>query len=160
MPASPPVGAPPKSRAAYRDVPLPEFALTALAEQERLYAREMAVETAQGDTETVRLLFTSVTGLPLKANRFSPAWLAARKAAGLNGVNFHRLRHTYASLLIDQNVSPKKIQARLGHASITETMDTYGHLYPDDDTSVREVIESAFDDAMLTRDASQQRLTR
>ena len=39
-------------------------------------------------------------------------------------------------------------------------MDTYGHLYPDDDTSVREVIESAFDDAMLTHDASQQRLTR
>ena len=152
--------APPKSRAAYRVVPLPDFALTALSEQVRLYARDVAVETVQGGTETVRLLFTSVTGLPLKANRFSPAWIAARKVADLDEVNFHRLRHTYASLLIDQNVSPKKIQARLGHASITETMDTYGHLYPDDDTSVREVIESAFDDAMLTRDASGQPLTR
>jgi integrase len=151
---------PPKSRASYRDVPLPEFALTALAEQVRLYAREVDVETAEGGRDTLRLLFTSVTGLPLKANRLSPAWLAARKAAGLDGVNFHRLRHTYASLLIDQNVSPKKLQARLGHASITETMDTYGHLYPDDDTSVREVIESAFDDAMLTCSAPQQRLTR
>jgi integrase len=49
-----------------------------------------------------------------------------------------------------------QIQARLGHASITETMDTYGHLCPDEDTSVREVIESAFDDAMLTRDAAGQ----
>jgi len=68
--------------------------------------------------------------------------------------------HSYASLLIAQNVSPKRIHARLGHASITETMDTYGHLYPDDDTSDREVIESAFDDATLTRDASSQRLTR
>lgn len=56
--------------------------------------------------------------------------------------------------------SPKKIQARLGHASITETMDTYGHLYPDDDTSVREVIESAFDDAMLPRQAAGQPFTR
>jgi integrase len=134
--------------------------VTALSEQVRLYARDVAVETPQGGTETVRLPFTSVTGLPLKANRFSPAWIAAREAAGLDEVNFHWLRHTYASLLIDQNVSPKKIQARLGHASITETMDTYGHLYPDDGTSVGEVIESAFDDAMLTRDASEQRLTR
>ena len=72
----------------------------------------------------------------------------------------HTGMRSYASLLIAQNVSPKKIQARLGHASITETMDTYGHLNPDDDTSVREVIESAFDDAMFTRDASGQRLTR
>jgi len=38
-------------------------------------------------------------------------------------------------------------------------MDTYGHLYPDNHTSVCEVIESAFDDAMLPRDASDQRLT-
>ena len=138
--------APPKSRAAYRDVPLPEFALTALAEQVRLYAREVEVETSQGGTETVRLLFTSVTGLPLKANRFSPAWLKAR---GLGGVNFHRLRHTYASLLIDQNVSPKKIQARLGHASITETMDTYGHLFPDAEALGRGVIDS-----VLSRNAA------
>ena len=87
-------------------------------------------------------------------------WLAARKAAGLGDVNFHRTRHTYASLLIAQNVSPKKIQARLGYASNTETMDTYGHPYPDDDTSVREVIESAFDDAMLPRQAAAQPLTR
>jgi hypothetical protein len=29
------------------------------------------------------------------------------------------------------NLSPRVIQARLGHATITETMDTYGHLYPD-----------------------------
>ena len=84
---------PPKSRASYRDVPLPEFALTALSEQVRLYAREVTVETADGGSETVRLLFTSVTGLPLKANRLSPDWLKAREAAGLDGVNFHRLRH-------------------------------------------------------------------
>lgn len=38
-------------------------------------------------------------------------------------------------------------------------MDTYGHLYPDNHTSVREVIESTFDDAMLPRDVSDQRLT-
>jgi integrase len=152
--------APPKSAAAYRTVPLPGFAVTELAEHVRDYARTVEAGTSDGGTETARLLFTSVTGLPLTASRFSPAWLAAVKSAGLPGVNFHRLRHTYASLLIAQNVSPKKIQDRLGHASITETMDTYGHLYPDDDVSVRGVIESAFDDAMLTQSIPGRPLAR
>ena len=40
-------------------------------------------------------------------------------------MTFHRLRHTYASLLIDADVHPKALQVRLGHASSAETMDTY-----------------------------------
>jgi integrase len=39
----------------------------------------------------------------------------------------HDLRHFYASTLIAANLHPKVIQARLGHASITETMDAYGN---------------------------------
>jgi integrase len=44
---------------------------------------------------------------------------------------FHDLRHTCASLLIDNNVHPKAISEWLGHSSIAITMDRYGHLYPD-----------------------------
>ena len=43
------------------------------------------------------------------------------------GTRFHDLRHSYASTLIAANLNPKVIQARLGHATITETMDTYGN---------------------------------
>ena len=43
------------------------------------------------------------------------------------GTRFHDLRHFYASTLIADNLNPKVIQARLGHATITETMDTYGN---------------------------------
>ena len=43
------------------------------------------------------------------------------------GTRFHDLRHFYASTLIAANLNPKVIQARLGHATITETMDTYGN---------------------------------
>ena len=42
----------------------------------------------------------------------------------------HDLRHTFASQLIEQGAHPKYIQEQLGHASITMTMDTYGHLFP------------------------------
>jgi integrase len=46
----------------------------------------------------------------------------------LAGTRFHDLRHFYASALIAANLNPKIIQARLGHATLAETMDTYGHL--------------------------------
>ena len=41
------------------------------------------------------------------------------------GTRFRDLRHFYASVLIAANLNPKVIQARLGHATIAETMDTY-----------------------------------
>jgi integrase len=53
------------------------------------------------------------------------------KQAGLRRIRFHDLRHTFATLLIDQGESPKYIQSQRGHASIQVTMDRYGHLLPD-----------------------------
>jgi hypothetical protein len=52
-------------------------------------------------------------------------------------VTFHRLWHTYASLLIEAGLHPKVLQVCVGHASAAETMDTYGHLYPDADVHPR-----------------------
>ena len=42
----------------------------------------------------------------------------------------HCLRHFYASWCIDRKLPPKVIQERMGHATISETFDTYGHLFP------------------------------
>lgn len=42
----------------------------------------------------------------------------------------HKLRHFYASWLIDQGFGPKRVQELMGHASIQMTFDTYGHLFP------------------------------
>jgi integrase len=53
------------------------------------------------------------------------------------------LRHFYASALIATNLNPKVIQARLGHATVGETMDTYGHLFQDaEDLGSRAVDEA------------------
>lgn len=41
--------------------------------------------------------------------------------------NFHSLRHTHATMLIESGVSPKAVQARLGHENIATTMQTYVH---------------------------------
>ena len=55
----------------------------------------------------------------------------------------HGLRHAAASLFIEQGWNPKKIQTLLGHASITMTMDVYGHLFEnaEEDVSMFEKLE-------------------
>jgi integrase len=45
----------------------------------------------------------------------------------------HGLRHVYASLQIEQGVTPKRLQKLIGHATLKMTLDTYGHLWPDED---------------------------
>jgi integrase len=50
--------------------------------------------------------------------------------AGIRRVRFHDLRHTYASLLIQQGESLAYVRDQLGHSSIQLTVDTYGHLIP------------------------------
>lgn len=50
--------------------------------------------------------------------------------AGLPHVRVHDLRHSHASLLIEQGVQPLAIAERLGHDSVKTTLETYSHLYP------------------------------
>ena len=52
----------------------------------------------------------------------------AVKKAGLKHIRFHDLRHTYASLLIEQGENIKYIQTQLGHSSPTITLNVYAHL--------------------------------
>jgi len=48
--------------------------------------------------------------------------------AGVSNIGFHGFRHTHASLLMNNDVNPKEIQRRLGHADYAITMNTYSHL--------------------------------
>ncbi len=77
----------------------------------------------------------------------APTWSArvatAARAANLpHGTGLHLLRHYYASLLIRYGESVKTVQARLGHATAAETLDTYSHLWPDSDDRTREAVDS------------------
>lgn len=50
------------------------------------------------------------------------------KQAGLRGVRFHDLRHTFASLILLRGAKPNVISEALGHSSVAFTMDTYSHI--------------------------------
>ena len=77
------------------------------------------------------MVFTNGTGAPVDPdNMIKRNFQPALEAAGLRRIRFHDLRHTFASLLIDQGENIKFIQSQLGHASIQTTIDRYGHLMP------------------------------
>ena len=78
-------------------------------------------------------VFCSKRGTPLDITNADKAFKRALKHAELP-LHFtpHYLRHTFASLLLQQGESPASVQRQLGHARIQLTVDTYGRWLPMD----------------------------
>ena len=74
-----------------------------------------------------------------------------KRAAISPAPTFHHLRHTAAALAIAEGAHPKAIQARLGHASITTTLNLYGHLFPSLDVELAERLDEVRADALAAR---------
>jgi integrase len=91
-------------------------------------------------------VFTTRTGLPLHNGDFyARVWRKLMKALAAEGVapfRFHDLRHTHVAWLIAGGASLPHIQARLGHESITTTIDTYGHRMPAGDELISDIIDT------------------
>ena len=122
---------PPKSKAGFRTVPVPEVVGSALAEHLARYGPGPA-----------GLAFVNTLGKPLRRSTAGAMWHRAADLAGLpKWATFHDLRHFYASLLIARGCSIKAVQKRLGHQSAMETLDTYGHLWPDSDDETRDAVD-------------------
>lgn len=120
-----------KTDASYRSVPLPQVVCDALE----------AHLAARGPCSGDDLVFVNELGRPVMWQRFSEALHDACASAGLARITSHDLRHYYASLLIRHGESVKVVQERLGHASASETLDTYSHLWPDSDDRTREAVD-------------------
>lgn len=76
------------------------------------------------------LVFCKEDGSFLRPEEFTKRFQRHLLKAGLPKVRLHDLRHTHASLLLARGVHPKVVQERLGHSSITMTLDLYSHLTP------------------------------
>ena len=63
-------------------------------------------------------------------------------AAGLSPITLHEARHTYASLLIAAGVNSKAVSTYMGHASITITLDRYGHLMPGNEAEAADLLDA------------------
>jgi len=76
------------------------------------------------------LVFSYLDGTPLPPNSVTKAFHKLAKSIGMQGMRLHDLRHTHATLMLRQGVHPKVVSERLGHSSITITLDTYSHVMP------------------------------
>ena len=68
----------------------------------------------------------------------------AVRDAGLSPCRFHDLRHTCAALLIANGAHPRAIMERLGHSSVTVSLDRYGHLFPSLDEQLTDGLETTW----------------
>jgi integrase len=111
----------------------------------RSLCEELGVYLAGRPNAADALVFVMPAGGPLRQSMISTRYFKpAVRAAGLNPrLRFHDLRHTCASLLIAQGASVKAVQAQLGHASATVTLDRYGHLFPDELEHLSERLDRA-----------------
>lgn len=90
-------------------------------------------------------VFPSSSGTPLDGrNMVREVFEPARRKAKLPKVRFHDLRHSYASVLIQQGEHPKVISEQLGHASVAITMDRYSHLFESARSDVSSALEAAW----------------
>ena len=121
---------PPKSKAGRRDIPLAPLVVNTLKEW-RLVCPNTELD----------LVFPSEQGsVILHTNLLRQGYYPLLRACGLMAKEatdppypFHSLQHAAASLFIEAGWGPKKVQALMGHSSITVTYDIYGHLFPSPD---------------------------
>lgn len=128
----------PKTSASRRTVTLPRFVMKAL---------EAAPKTSQ-------YVCLSKMGKPYKLTRYSAYTdeiinrinerRAQRKEAPIPKATFHDMRHTHAAMLIKMGIQPKVISERMGHTSISITMDVYGYLMEGLQAGVADALDLQF----------------
>lgn len=101
----------PKSRTSVRTVPIPEFVLNVLKNYRKC-----------GNFYTI-----TGKGKPTEPRTMQNRFKAILKNCGIRSVNFHLLRHTYATICIEKGFDPKTLSELLGHADASITLNRYVH---------------------------------
>jgi integrase len=101
-----------------------------LVDMSRQLTDVMKLHLASCTEETAWLFPGSDPETPMHPVTFLGRWTNLLKKAGVTYRKPHALRHTYASLLIQNGESLAYIRDQLGHSSIRISVDTYGHLVP------------------------------
>ena len=119
----------PKTAAGRRSVALDPATVAALrAHRARLLEERLSLGLGTPSPDDV--VFAALDGSPLHPGQFSDRFDRLVKTAGVPRIRFHDLRHTHATLALRAGVHPKVVSERLGHSTISVTLDTYSHAIP------------------------------
>ena len=103
-----------KTKNSYRNVPISDNAVEML--------KEMKTHSSSN------YVFSSPTGGPISPDSVNNMLHRALKRAGLEQIRFHNLRHSFATLALQNGVDIKTVSEMLGHFSASFTLDTYAHV--------------------------------
>lgn len=136
--------APPKTARSYRTIPLPDSIALELARHVERYPSD----------DPDGLIFQAPLGGRLRRDGWNRrTWKPAVTVAGRAELGYHSLRHFYASALIRSGLSAPAVARRLGN-SPAMVLETYAHLWKDDDDRTRDAIDGLFQVASVTSTTS------
>lgn len=120
----------PKTQSSYRMISIGET-LSRILKEHKVYQKEMKLKFGEyyndNNYPMPDMVCTSKNGTFTKHNTLSRIMNTISENELGFSFNFHMLRHTHASMLIQNGVNPKDVQYRLGHSNIRITLDTYAH---------------------------------
>jgi integrase len=119
---------PPKTRSGRRTIQLGIQTLRTL--QDHREKQRVLKAFAGSKWQDHGMIFTSSVGSPVDQRNLDRDFKAILKKTGLKEIRFHDLRHTAASLMLNNGVPSLVVSKMLGHAKTSTTLDIYGHLIP------------------------------
>ncbi|MFE0137753.1 tyrosine-type recombinase/integrase [Streptomyces sp. NPDC059037] len=150
----------PKTKQSYRSVPQGRSVVDEIARhRERFPPQVVSIEDRTNPRKPVwrhaRLLYTNEQGGAIRRSSWTRVWARNIKRANAyleksgskvrvpEDTTLHDLRHFYASVLIKNGATPKKVQKRLGHAKPSITLNVYTHLWEADVDETADMMEAA-----------------
>lgn len=135
----------PKKKSSIRKIVIPSSISAELKLYQAHMMRTRSNTEAPWEGGEHYFLFAHETGKPLYPKTLYDQWRDFVKSVpGLKHIRFHDLRHTSATLLINQGVHAKIISNRLGHSKIATTMNVYGHVIESADRAAADTFNSLF----------------
>jgi len=139
----------PKSEKSRRTIALPPSATLILKDYRDRIALDRAMSgKTLSDSD---LVFYRGNGKPIRPDTITYAWTNLVKRSGLKPIRLHDARHTHASLMLAKGIHPKIVQERLGHSSISMTLDTYSHIIPGLQEAAAKSFDSIFQEQIKER---------
>lgn len=128
----------PKSKSSYRDIDIDPKTVTRLKQYKYKQTKE-----AWNLGRTERLVFSDFIHEYLNCRTLRAKSINHFKLAKVPDIGFHGFRHTHASLLLNAGVPYEELQHRLGHPTLSMTMDTYSHLSKESAKKAVSIFETA-----------------
>ena len=128
-----------------RTVTIPDSLLKMLKSLERVRKAEKLKIGSLWEWPDHSFIFGNEFGKPIRPDSIGQWWRRFIKKHNLKYIRFHDLRHTSATILINEGVHAKVISERLGHADISTTMNIYGHVLEEADKTAASHFDSLFE---------------